>query len=252
MNDHTIRRMYTERAPGDIKYICMNDLNTTQELSYYQKNKAKIQASYQRRREKCLSTAKACYEKKKEHYQASMKRYYKENKPKVRLAAKAWDEANKEKIRQTNKDWADRNRDAVRAYQRAYRERNKEQIQQLERKYAKENAYKYKLVQSLRSRVRSAMIRANTKRAGSVEELLGCSIAEARTYIEKQFVDGMSWDNYRRDVWHIDHIRPCASFELTDPVQQRECFHYSNLRPLWAADNITKSSYYGGVKHYYN
>jgi HNH endonuclease. len=52
----------------------------------------------------------------------------------------------------------------------------------------------------------------------------------------------MSWDNYGRDGWHIDHIRPCASFDLTDPEQQRQCFHYTNLQPLWAADNIRKGA----------
>jgi hypothetical protein len=68
---------------------------------------------------------------------------------------------------------------------------------------------------------------------------MGCSIAYAYAYLEAQFAEGMSWENYGE--WHIDHIRPCASFDLEDPVQQRECFHYTNLQPLWAKDNLSKS-----------
>ena len=54
----------------------------------------------------------------------------------------------------------------------------------------------------------------------------------------------MTWDNWQHDGWHIDHIRPCASFDLADLEQQRQCFHYTNLQPLWAADNIRKGAKY--------
>ena len=50
----------------------------------------------------------------------------------------------------------------------------------------------------------------------------------------------MAWDNWGKFGRHIDHIRPCASFDLTDPVEQRKCFHFSNLQPLWAYDNHVK------------
>ena len=70
-------------------------------------------------------------------------------------------------------------------------------------------------------------------------ELTGISIAELKAYLENQFSNGMTWEN--RGQWHIDHIRPCASFDFTDPEQQRECFHYTNLQPLWAEDNLAKS-----------
>lgn len=73
-------------------------------------------------------------------------------------------------------------------------------------------------------------------------DLTGCTITELRQHLEAQFVDGMDWDNYGRNGWHIDHIRPCASFDLADPDQQRQCFHYSNLQPLWEADNIRKGA----------
>lgn len=57
-------------------------------------------------------------------------------------------------------------------------------------------------------------------------------------HIESKFADGMTWEN--RQDWQIDHIKPCASFDLTDPAQQRACFHYTNLQPLWTVDNQQK------------
>lgn len=71
--------------------------------------------------------------------------------------------------------------------------------------------------------------------------LLGCSIADLCQHLEKQFREGMTWDNYCRFGWHVDHIKPCASFDLLDPAQQRACFHYTNLQPLWHWENAAKS-----------
>ena len=76
-------------------------------------------------------------------------------------------------------------------------------------------------------------------KAHKTEELVGCTWQELRDYLQSFFADGMSWENMGQ--WHIDHIRPCASFDLTEPEQQKECFHYTNLQPLWAEDNRTKS-----------
>tara|TARA_R110000751_G_scaffold131998_3_gene234420 strand:- start:438 stop:656 length:219 start_codon:yes stop_codon:yes gene_type:complete len=69
-------------------------------------------------------------------------------------------------------------------------------------------------------------------------------------HLEDQFQDGMSWENYGRpngdylEGWHIDHIKPCALFNLEDASQQKECFHYTNLQPLWAEDNLSKGDKY--------
>jgi len=71
-------------------------------------------------------------------------------------------------------------------------------------------------------------------------KLVGCSLEYLKDYLECQFDDEMSWSNY--GAWHIDHIIPCAFFDLTKSEQQTKCFHYSNLQPLWARDNISKGS----------
>ena len=80
-----------------------------------------------------------------------------------------------------------------------------------------------------------------TKSIGTIE-LLGCTPAFFRSYIEKQFVDGMTWEN--RDKWHIDHRVPCAAFNLLDPLEQRCCFWYKNQQPMRAKDNLCKKDKY--------
>ena len=79
------------------------------------------------------------------------------------------------------------------------------------------------------------------QKVNSTIDLLGCSVEELRIHLEAQFVEGMNWENYGLYGWHIDHIRPCSSFDLTDAEQQRICFHYTNMQPLWAKDNLKKS-----------
>jgi hypothetical protein len=100
----------------------------------------------------------------------------------------------------------------------------------------------FKLRMNLRHRIWCALRASSTNKQNGVQELIGCTIAKLRQHLEAQFIDGMSWENYGKHGWHVDHIRPCASFDLTDPEQQRQCFHYSNLQPLWAADNIRKGA----------
>jgi hypothetical protein len=73
-------------------------------------------------------------------------------------------------------------------------------------------------------------------------ELVGCSKQQLREHIESQFKEGMSWENHGHSTWHIDHQIPCAAFDHTNPDHQRACFHYSNLQPMWAKENIKKSN----------
>ncbi len=70
--------------------------------------------------------------------------------------------------------------------------------------------------------------------------VLGCTISELFTYLQSKFLPGMSWENYSRKGWHIDHIRRLSSFDLTDVEQRRIAFHHTNLQPLWASDNMRK------------
>jgi len=93
---------------------------------------------------------------------------------------------------------------------------------------------------SLGSRIHMAVKKCRTKKITGTMKLLGCDIHFLRGYLEARFQSGMSWSNYGK--WHIDHHIPCVEFDLRDPDQQRQCFHYSNLRPLWGLDNISKNA----------
>jgi hypothetical protein len=76
------------------------------------------------------------------------------------------------------------------------------------------------------------------KKHGNTMELTGCTKEELVKHLEMNFKENMSWDNYGE--WHIDHIKPCASFDLTKEEEQKKCFHWTNLQPLWAIENLRK------------
>lgn len=106
--------------------------------------------------------------------------------------------------------------------------------------YAKEKRntdINYRLASALRSRIWKA-IKTNSKSAGTVE-LLGCSIRELKLHLESFFKRGMTWENYGT-FWHIDHVMACSKFDLSIPAHQKQCFHWKNLRPLKAIDNLSK------------
>ena len=111
--------------------------------------------------------------------------------------------------------------------------------QRLRRKARREQEPKYAMLCRLRKRLVHVLKSKGIKKTNTTMELCGCSLDELKVWLEKQFVENMSWDN--RSEWHIDHIRPCASFDLTDIKQQKQCFHFSNLQPLWAHENLKKS-----------
>lgn len=96
----------------------------------------------------------------------------------------------------------------------------------------------YKICCRLRIRLNQA-INGNFK-AGSAVKDLGCSIEEFKKYIETLWQPGMSWDNWSKHGWHIDHVVPLASFDLTDKDQLVKACNYKNLQPLWAKDNWSK------------
>jgi hypothetical protein len=105
---------------------------------------------------------------------------------------------------------------------------------------ARENRINDKLTRRLRSYIRDAV--AMEYRSCSAINLLGCDLISFKKHIESQWTDGMSWENHNYWGWHLDHIRPCASFDLKDPKQQSKCFHYTNLQPLWAYENLSKGA----------
>lgn len=100
---------------------------------------------------------------------------------------------------------------------------------------------KDKMTRILRARLSQALKRAKHGKAVKrlcTLDILGCKMDFFMQHIEQQFQDGMTWENHGQ--WHIDHILPCASFDLTNAEEQKTCFNFSNMTPLWAEDNLKK------------
>lgn len=96
----------------------------------------------------------------------------------------------------------------------------------------------FKIKNNLRCRIWKAIKREN--KTLKTMDFIGCTIHELKIHLEMQFTEGMNWDNYGK--WEIDHIKPCSKFDLTDIEQQKICFHYTNLQPLWQIDNLKKGA----------
>lgn len=128
------------------------------------------------------------------------------------------------------------NRDKRIAYARAYGKENKEKQRYWSKRYRKNHKEKYRIVDNLRSRLRTA-IKGKTKSGSAVRDL-GCTISELKFYLEGKFTDGMTWQNHGE--WHIDHIIPLAFYDLSDIKQLEKACHYTNLQPLWARENLSK------------
>ena len=120
-----------------------------------------------------------------------------------------------------------------------YRDKNKKKLKQYIRNYKKDrmdNDINFKITNYLRTRIWSAL-KGNTKSLNTMF-LIGCEIDYLMYHIQNQFTEGMNWDNYGK--WHIDHKKPCASFDLSKKSEQLKCFNYTNLQPLWAKQNREK------------
>jgi len=146
---------------------------------------------------------------------------------------------NKYKISNYHKEWYIKNKEAHKIIRDKYYKNNKKNILKKQSLYVKKNLH-VKLKKTISRRILNSLKNQDAKKSKSTTELLGCSLDYARQYIESLFYDGMSWENHGE--WHIDHIMPCISFNLTDIEEQKKCFHYTNLQPLWKFDNLSKGA----------
>lgn len=105
-------------------------------------------------------------------------------------------------------------------------------------KLRKQTNHVFRAACNLRNRLRSAVKAQFAWKQGF--GMLGCTLAGLKLHMEAQFTEGMTWENYGK--WHIDHIKPVSAFDLLDVMQQRQCFHFTNLQPLWASDNQSKGN----------
>jgi hypothetical protein len=198
----------------------------------------------------------AWYQRNKNRILPRNKQYAKDHKDEI----KKWLLENKEVRKNYNKEWNNKNRVKVKVRSKEWKQVNKDHIKEQRKQYYlkhkteeifKHNIYckerrktdiNFKLKHLLRTRLSKAI--GNNQKIGSAVKDLGCPISELKEHLEKQFQQGMCWSNWSHSGWHIDHIKPLSRFDLTDRQQFLEANHYTNLQPLWAKDNLSKSDHY--------
>jgi hypothetical protein len=176
------------------------------------------------------------------------KEYRINNKKKLSIYRQAYAVNNKNKIKEYNQNYRIEyekiNKEKIKIRKQGYYQKNKEEKIKKSKIY-KINRYNndiiFKLGTQLRNRFNKALKRNQKK--GHILNLIGCTIGQLKQHLELKFQENMSWSNwgFGENCWHIDHIIPCASFDLNLEENQCKCFHYTNLQPLWQKDNLEKS-----------
>lgn len=211
---------------------------------------------------------KACEQKKrKEKYHSNesyrkhvIKRnagYSKINSQKIAKYNKEYREENKERIAHLqNKKYRD-NCEQIKKQRKEYYRKNPEKHIKIVNEYLKNNKPKVRAAQrknyqkkistdmAFKMRMRLAgricnAVRNKGKKCKRTAELIGCDMNQLMFHLEVYFKEGMNWSNYGAKGWHIDHIKPCAIFDLSKEEDQLKCFHYTNLQPLWWYENLEK------------
>lgn len=166
-----------------------------------------------------------------EKYNEHSKRYYKNNTSKVNIKKEIYNITNKEKIKNQRSKHFQENKNKIKESRREYYKNY------YMNKYNTDPHFKIKV--NLRNRLNMAI--KKELKTGSAVKNLGCSIEEFKIYLESKFEKDMNWDNWSMTGWHIDHIIPISSFDLSNIEEVKKACHYSNLQPLWAKENRIKS-----------
>ena len=224
---------------------------------YYQNNKEKVAAKdaeyRQNNKEKVAAKNAEYYQNNKEKVAAKNAEYYQNNKEKVAAKDAEYYQKNREKILAKDAEYYQKNREKILAKQAEYYQNNKEKVAAKDAEYYQKNkcsehgrnpcpachpiAHLHGCISSgMRSGIKGA------KKAERAEKYLGCTMEFLNEYLEKQFTEGMTWANHGvgKGKWNIDHRRPKASFDFNNEEDWYKCWHYTNLQPLWAHENILK------------
>jgi len=176
----------------------------------------------------------------------SNKKYFTEEERKE--AKKRWNKKNKENFPDYHKEYYQKHKATILKSREEYRQTHQKEIIQYRQNH-KENTRIYengkwannidfKLRKILRSRLFNAL-RNNAKRGSAVRDL-GCSIPELKIHLESKFQEGMTWENWSFKGWHIDHVIPLDSFNLSNRKEFLRACHYTNLQPMWGEENMKK------------
>lgn len=253
------KRKYTDKNRIGIK---------EKRKKYYEENKCVI-----------LEKQKSYIEKNKDAVKERIKKYSLKNLEKKRQAAREYGRANREAIskkskerRASNPEYYKAKAAALRAkrtpeqkaklkeQQRLWRVGNKDKIKaQRQKQEVKERTRErnrinsnikaatdisFNILKRLRGRTRFALKKWNTVKSDTTENLLGCTIPFFKEYFSSLFTEGMSWELFLSGEIHVEHKKPCSKFDLRNEDEQRACFHYTNLQPMFKLDNLRKGTFY--------
>jgi len=218
--------------------------------AYYEEKKEKKKAHYEANKEKFAEKKKAHYEANKEKFAEKNKAYYEANKEKIAELGKTYRKANKEKIAERKKAYHEANKEKFAEKNKAYYEANKEKIVERVKAYEKQRRAKdplFRLKDNYRHSCLKAFYSIDKKKNNSSLKLLGLNDwQELAGHLSKQFYDHpetgeeMTFDNHGYYGWHIDHIIPLSTATTEEDIIK--LCHYTNLQPLWAEENRTKSN----------
>ena len=163
------------------------------------------------------------------------------------VSDKRYREKNKEKLNEYHKKWSKEKRKELREYHSKWREDNREHVNEKTRLWylnRRRTDPSFKLKSNVRTAVWTCLKERNVAKYRSTFILLGYSLEKLMIHLEKQFTEGMTWDNYGE--WHVDHKKPMALFQFTSTDDEgfKECWKLENLQPLCGSDNLSKGTRY--------
>ncbi len=183
-------------------------------------------------------TCKNCDNKRKSQWHS-------QNRDKARKRDYEWRRNNPEKVKASAKKWRDANKDKKRADDAAWRAANPEKAKAKARRSSRNyrSNPKNRIASAMSSGIRSAVVHGD-KGGRSTFKILGYTLDDLKAHLEKQFSPGMTWENYGKGGWHIDHKIPKSAFNYTsiEHIDFQRCWALSNLQPMWEPDNVKKGS----------
>jgi hypothetical protein len=224
--------------PDEYRNDCKKcKLNNTKKWRFENKEKVKnLGLNYRKNNKNKISNNEKKWRfENKERITETKRKYREENKEKIHKNHILYFNKNKDEIYLRRNIWRENNRDKEKLYRRNHLEYYNTYV-----KNRRKSDVLYRLSSNVRSRIRGFFKSKKIIKNGSTFNIVGCSPQFLREYIEKQFTDGMNWDNYGYYGWHIDHRMPLDSAKTEDELYK--LCHYTNLQPLWWLDNIQKST----------
>jgi len=200
---------------------------------------------YQENRESLIEYQKHYHQKNRESKLQYHRQYYQKNRESLSGYYRQYRQENREARREQQKQYRQENREYFAEYRKQYYQENRESVIEQQRQYSQSTPQR-KISKSIRNRTRKVVRAGKAKKFCGYNDYIGCTPEELVAHLESQFHQcpstgrEMTWDNHGE--WHIDHIRPLASFDLLDEGDFMQAHHYTNLQPLWAEENLSKGA----------